>query len=166
MGDIPQTRWYRFCRWWWRYETLVLQVFIVLCVLGMIAIPYKSEIKRFLLALLLALSGCATADDARFTMHPDASGNAVEVLELTQHCPEAIVDAANGGCAVVRPVRVIFYPKYDASARNHELDHVAGMRHSDWLDKCAVITVGGYTSWKVGTVICRANDGTYYQTEK
>lgn len=122
---------------------------------------------RALLLALMFVGGCAQADDAneraRYAMRLGPDGNMVPVLELTQECPEVMVAPANGGCASPTPVYVIFYPRYDQHARQHELDHVAGMRHGPWVHGCALITVGGHTAWWVGNYICGNKDGSYYQ---
>lgn len=117
---------------------------------------------RALLALLF-LSGCATNGDSRLITHHDHTGTLVEVLELHQECPKAVTKEPNAGCAIPRPVRVIFYPKFDEHARQHELDHVAGMRHGHWVNQCALIVASGYTQWIAGNVMCRRNTGDYYQ---
>ena len=122
--------------------------------------------RLIVLLFALLLAGCATPEGgARLTMHHDQAGNMVEVLELVQDCPEAVLASPNGGCAVARPVRVIFYPQGDTNARRHELDHVAGMRHGEWRNGCAPIRAGGYTIWMPGNVMCRDRDGSYFQRE-
>ena len=98
MGDPALTRWHRIVRWWYRHETPVLQVVIVACVLGMIAIPYKAEIKRFMAALLLAvLGGCGYS--LPFVKEPGnfACVRVVWTEDIQNHC------APNArGCATVR----------------------------------------------------------------
>ena len=58
----------------------------------------------------------------------------------------------------------------DQLARQHELEHVAGMKHGNWYsagngDKCAPIIAAGHTRWTVGMLMCRRQDnvGDYYE---
>lgn len=59
--------------------------------------------------------------------------------------------------------KAIYY--LDEEAKQHELEHVDGMRHGDWLQgggmKCAKVTISGETHWRVGEWICRAPSGIY-----
>jgi hypothetical protein len=123
-------------------------------------------LQRLMPMLALLLPGCAASGDARLSQHVDAYGQHIEVLELMQECPRAVVASPNGGCALMRPVRVIFYPKFDEHAREHELDHaVRNLIHGPWVGNCAVIEHAGSTRFRTGALLCRDSRGAYYQRE-
>ena len=113
--------------------------------------------------LVFVFSGCSTSGDARLSMHFDAEGNSVEVLELRQECPGFVAQGPNGGCALTRPVYVTFNPMQDENVRWHEFDHVAGLIHGAWVRGCARVLVAGQTVWTVGHLLCRNSGGTFYQ---
>lgn len=144
MGDIRHSRFDRICMWFgedsnWR--PIVIALFLVLAV--------------------VTFSGCASTE-ARLTMHVDAKGDSVEVLELQQDCPRVIADTVSG-CALMRRMYVTFHPPGDEATRWHELDHIAGLVHGAWENGCAPILSSGQTVWKVGYLMCRAPNGTYFQ---
>lgn len=96
-------------------------------------------------------------------MAPGPNGSLVRVREL----PNTPCTGGTPGCY---EQHVIMGYGSDMQARQHELDHVAGMRHGEWFqsgngDKCAVIVAGGHTLWKIGHLLCRGSRGDYYQVE-
>ena len=53
----------------------------------------------------------------------------------------------------------------DYSTQQHETQHCLGGRHSQWVPvngrPCATVTDAGYSSWVVGRIMCRREDGDY-----
>lgn len=57
----------------------------------------------------------------------------------------------------------IYYSSLDPAVLPHEIDHVRGLRHREWVvvagKVCAVVTEGGETGYKKGDVLCRVDAG-------
>ena len=119
-------------------------------------------------ALLLTMfPSLSYGQEYRMAIGPD--GNYVRVLELPHvRCPmPANSQSAIGGCYTQH---VIMGYGGDQMARQHELEHVAGMKHGNWYkagngDICAPIIAAGHTRWTVGMLMCRRQDGVgdYYE---
>ena len=112
--------------------------------------------------LLLLVCGSALASDA-YTIAIGPDGKPVRVLQL----PNVRCASGAPGCY---EQHVILGYGYDTRARLHELDHVAGMEHGEWItygsgNNCAVILKQGNTQWLKGNVLCRRPDGDYFQVE-
>lgn len=107
-------------------------------------------------AAVLALSACGDKPKVVQTKYGP-------VLELRGiECP---VKEVTGGCTMW-PAAVVFVGiPDDNAASSHEYEHVAGMRHSQWVTKgdnvCAQVTIAGDTKWSVGDWICRTPRGNY-----
>ena len=117
--------------------------------------------------LLVMFPSLSYGQEYRLAIGPD--GNYVRVLELPHvRCPmPANSPGAIGGCYTQH---VIMGYGNDLLARQHELEHVAGMKHGNWYsagngDKCAPIIAAGHTRWTVGMLMCRRQDnvGDYYE---
>ena len=114
----------------------------------------------------LLLMGCMD-DGAKITVVQGPHGDPVQVLEMAgTECPDVFDKGVSGGCATLQPIYVIFYPRDDENARNHELEHVQGMRHTmPWQAygnrSCVRVTATGRSTWNVGDLICRESNGGY-----
>ncbi len=110
---------------------------------------------RFCMVLLaLALAGCGT--QAPFvTVEGGYTVLHVPTVDGTKVC--------TGPSCFAKIDFVIFYQ--DEHDKEHELDHVRGLRHGPWMrmsgKNCATVSDGGTTHFKTGGYICRANGGYY-----
>ena len=116
----------------------------------------------------LLLVGCSTLDASKISSAVGPDGHPVQVLELAGvECPDVFDRGAQTGGCHSPPIHLIFYPRDDANARAHELEHVAAMRHGPWLQygqaRCARVTVAGHTQWRLNDLICRGPDGRYFR---
>ena len=113
-------------------------------------------------ALLLTMfPSLSYGQEYRMAIGPD--GNYVRVLEL----PHVKCPGGAPGCYVQH---VIMGYGHDEIQRQHERDHVSGMRHGEWYRSghganCAPIIAAGHTRWTVGMLMCRRQDnvGDYYE---
>lgn len=98
---------------------------------------------------------------------------------ITEHRGEVCPKGDTKGC-YDPATESIYYAKGDPMMRHHEVEHVFGMRHTEWKTatrlqfglrfgegyvttnlRCAQVTEGGYTDWKIGDVMCLWPDGEY-----
>ena len=80
-------------------------------------------------AFLLLL---ACGEEAKVTVVQAPNGPA-RVLEIPGDCPDVLDKGVSGGCATNEPVYVIFYPRGDEKARQHELEHVEELEQLRWM---------------------------------
>ena len=111
--------------------------------------------------------GCMD-DGAKITVVQGPQGDPVQVLEMAgTECPDVFDKGISGGCATLQPIYVIFYPRDDRNARQHEMEHVQGMRHGPWQPHgkwvCARVTNAGRSDWPPGGLLCRGDDGRYFR---
>lgn len=111
---------------------------------------------------IVIAAAVALPAQAQTIQHHDASGNAVQVMVMSEACP---TDPSRG-CAVT--IAGVFYAIYlggNDRRSKHELAHVAGMKHGPWIKsgftECAVVTDAGRdTGYAVGQMICGGLDGS------
>lgn len=123
-------------------------------------LPWLTEGQKFAIGASIvflgfcAYFGTAYAEPLRFMVH---KGQLI-VEYPGKRCPDG-----QAGCHR-ETERAIYY--LDEEAKQHELEHVDGMRHGDWLQgggaRCAKVTIQGETHWRVGEWICRAPSGIYF----
>ena len=112
------------------------------------------------LAILLLFPSLAFAQSIIGAEGPD--GNIIPVWNLPhQRCPLPVPE---GYASMV--VAIVGHGD-DPQVRAHELEHVAGLRHSSWerwgVGMCARITQAGRTNWTVGRLMCRRDSGDYFE---
>lgn len=127
----------------------------------------KIRIAHLLLCLVMLFQGCASVFDApqRGTRvdrtgaysitHWNSEGKPVQVSIAPRGCSKA------DGLAythMISDAQAVINLCGLEGLLDHELAHVAGMRHTDWRDGCAKVTAPGTkTKYRIGQIICHSN---------